>query len=162
MTLTNKAHEEFLSHSNPKAIAAVFSVLFLPIPRGPFAFSQAELASLLNTAASLPRSHGSLRQPDRTAKASGGNGWHKGLHGLFPTCLEGKPAETFILNMLLQTSLLITEQLQECCSADLAALETSQRHFGNLSKTPPNFWSSSNILDLHPNLKSSQKKLNLP
>lgn len=46
MTLTNKAHEEFLSHSNPKTVAIMFSVLFPAVPVGPFAFSQAELASL--------------------------------------------------------------------------------------------------------------------
>ena len=151
MTFTNKAHEEFLSHSNPKVIAAMFSVLFPPIPLGPFAFSQAELASLLNTTASLPHSHSSLQQPNRMAKDSGGYGWHKGLHGLFlNTCLEGETAETFIVNLLLQASSLITKQLQECCSADLATLETSRRHFGNLSKIPSNFWPSSNTLDLHP------------
>lgn len=141
----------------------MFSGFFPPIPPGPFAFSQAELASLLNTAAFLPHSHSSLRQPNRMAKDSDGYGWHRGLHGLFlNTCLEGKTAETFRVNLLLQTSSLITEQLQECCSVDLATLETSRRCFGNLSKIPPNFWPSSNTLDLHPTLKHSQKKLNSP
>lgn len=137
----------------------MFSVLFPLIPLGPFAFSQTELTSLLNTTATLPHSQSSLRQPNRKAKNSGGYGWHKVLHRLFlNTCLEGETAETFIVNMLLQTSSLITEQLQECCSADFATLEASWRHFGNLSKIPPNFWPNSNTLDLYPNLMHSLKK----
>lgn len=62
MTLTNKAHEELLSHSNPKTVVVMFLALFPPIPLGIFAFSQAELASLLNAAASLPYPHNSLWQ----------------------------------------------------------------------------------------------------
>lgn len=79
----------------------MFSVLFPPIPLGPFAFSQAELASLLNTAASLLHSHCSLWQPNKMAKDCGEYGWHKGLIGVFiNTLVEGKTAEKIIVNTL--------------------------------------------------------------
>lgn len=47
---------------------------------------------------------------NRKAKDSGGYGGHKSLHGLFLLpYLEGKTAETLIVNMLLETSALIME-----------------------------------------------------
>lgn len=159
MTLTNKAYEEFLSHSNPKAIVAMFSVLFPPIPPGPFVFSQAELASLLNTAASLPHSHSSLQQPSRMPKDSGGYGWHKGLHGLFvSTYMLRRGNSRNIYSELVITDFIINHR------AAPGMLLCRSCHPGNLPEALSEFFQDSTKLlaKEHPNLKCSQKKLNLP
>lgn len=158
----NKAHKELLSHSNPKVVAAVFRSIPSRSP-GPFCFLPGRAGFPGKLSCLSPHPHSSRGQPGRTAQGPAGWGWHKGLHGFFRnTCSRGKTAEMFIVNMLLQTSSLITEQLPECCSADFATPETYRRHFGNLSKPPPKFWPSSSTLNLHPNHKCSQGQLKLP